>query len=683
MPRSNSHEDEPLHRQAGRVRTGVLLALAHKGVPWALFLLLTICGNVLRLVIGHVAPGWEGIPLTSGLVAAMGLTLAGLDWHLRGHRLSAVGRAIGPVTITAATVMTTVFLVAGYPVPLDLLWLFGGTAACIGWDMWLVHGEKHDLTSRFSAAALESGLGAARIIPSRQPRALPAARAGSPARPPAPQPQRPGRSRPGKGRMTATIAFEGGRTTPAEASAELTRLEGALHYPPGAVSLSPNQDDAAMSDAVFSDPRSLAHPMPWPGPSAPGGPVSAPFRMGLRQDGLDFAPLLVPVYLTRTTGQTGSGKTMSYLWNRLAEGVTRPGYAAFGFDLTKRWQYFGPVRDGMHGVAVEVEAALRLLAGLERVRVARMDYMEKRNITEWSDDCGLSYLDISMEELGEILTMLVDASKSSGRKLFDFGTWLTNVRAGRSGGMSWNVSNQTGGYKSFPTEARGSFSPVTFGLTDTNDVKTALSGRQSAAACRPQMWGTSRPGMAFADLPTMDEGDFSMPVRFYSWGRDGSLIADYMRQWPASDRPLDDISAEALASEPSLPASYALPGPGGTLAGTTVPQQRPALDPRAARPGSNVRPLFAPPPPDRYDEAAQAEQDVMDFLAGWHREGKTDFTSIDLQKAGLHERLGKSRSWLYDMCDIAEQKGLTEVIALKPKKRWKILPPAQADSEEM
>jgi hypothetical protein len=406
--------------------------------------------------------------------------------------------------------------------------------------------------------------------------------------------------------------------------------------------------------------------------------------MGVRQDGPYWTVRMAPVFHTRTTGMTGSGKTMSFLYNRAAEGVTRPNYAMFAVDVTKIWQFLGPVRDGLHGAATDPVAALRLFAALERVR---MGYMEQHYITEWTDETGLTYLDIALEELGEILNALTEAAKGQSGAPFDLKTWLTNVRAGRSAGMSWNTSSQSGKHTSFPTDARGSLYPVTFGLQDKNDVAPALSDRQAGAGCRPTMWGDRQPGTAFADLPGLDEGLFSVPLRFFDWGHDGRAMAAYMEQWPASGRPLDEVSAEAFAAEPGLPASYALPGPGGSL-----PGGRP--DPRSAsrRAGGwpeGVTPLPGVRPPGQPDtrlnkaqeklaESARSQQCFFDQLERWLAAGTTTFTVTELQATDVLERAGRSRPWLYNAIETGEQTGYCRKVADKPARRWEIIPQQQS-----
>lgn len=661
--------DKPVRitTQAGHARADLLTRLVYFGVPWAIFAAITIMGNALYIALGKVIDHGQYIGLTAALVLLAGIGTAGLDRHLRRHRMTLMGRNIGPVSIGAGTAMTATFLLAGYSVPLVLVWAFGGLAGCMTWDAWLHHAASHDLTIGFAANAEKSGLGQAQLVAGRRPREV----AGGKPAPGAARPARPGR------RITGTVHLPPGEVTPDEAAQRAAALEGAHHWPPGAASLVPNARDGSVADFQLTDPDALVESFPWPGPSAPGATMSAPFRLAVRQDGAWFTMRMVPVRHTRTTGMTGSGKTMSYLYNRLAEGVTRQGYAAFAVDLTKRWQFLGPMKAALHGAAVDPDGALSLMAGLERVRVARMDWMAGHHITEWSEDCGLSYFDISMEELGEILALLKAEAKGPGGRAFDIATWLTNVRAARSAGMSWNTSNQSGKHTSFPTDGRGSFYPLTFGLVDANDVAPALSERQAKAGCRPTLWQDGQPGTAYADHPGMEENTFSVPLRFFYWGPDGRLMADYAAQWPAEQRPLDDVSAEALANVPGRPASSAS-GYGGQVPGSgQQPRPRPAAPPEddgtvVAGPWASPRPARAAYPQDT--AAVGAEAALWSLLMKMYAEGTEVAGAPEIMTRPEFAAIGRSRPWLYKALEGMEAFGRT--VPVEGNRRlWRIVPP--------
>jgi hypothetical protein len=667
-----------IRQQARHARSETLSVLVRMGVPWAIFIALTVMGNVLYVVLGKAVDHGHWIGLTAALVLLSGIGTAAFDMHLRRHRMSAVGRFIGPVTIGAGTAMTGAFLLAGYWVPLVLVWAFGGFAGSVGWDAWLHHAAHHDLSIGFGVASEKAGLGTARVV-------QPARRPGQPA-------ERLGRGRGRRGPAAAsrtlagTVALESGEVTPADAAARAANLEGALGYPPGALGLTQNAGHGGFADYTVTDPSLLAAPWPWPGPSAPGADMSVPFRLAMRQDGEPWQVRLVPVSHTRATGMTGSGKTLSWLWNRAAEGVTREGYAMVAADITKQWQFLGPMRDGLHAAAVDGPSALKLFAGLERVRVARLGYLSKNHMTEWTVGCGLTYLDIALEELGEILRALQEASKGSTRQPFNLEDWFTNVRAGRSTGMSWNASNQSGGYKSFPTEVRGSFHPVTFGLEDPNDVKTALSERQRAAGVRPTLWRDSQKGTAVADLEGMSDAQAAMPVRFWDWGQSpaaGHAMAAYMADWPASSRPWDDVTGEAFGAEPGRPASE-VTGYHGLPPGLEYQPDAPRRGPGRPRKDDTVvaGPWKGTPKPDPRAERTAADQEaVFSLWLRWYAEGTESFTASDLLNSPEWKALGKTRSHAYNFIETGVQTGRCRKLADKPVQRWEIIPRQQRGEE--
>lgn len=661
-----AHDVTPtMKQQARHARSETLTVLARMGVPWAVFAALTIAGNVLYVALAKMVDHGGYTSLATGLVLFFGLISAGFDWHLRRHRMSAVGQFIGPATVAAGTAMTGAFLLTGYWPPLVLTYLLGGVTASIGWDAWLHHAAHHDLSIGFGAAAEKAGLGTARVL------------TAAPARRPQDAPPRFARSRHRAARhLSGTVALEGGEVTPADAAARAANLEGALGYPPGALGLTQNSRHGGFADYAISDPSNLARPCPWPGPSAPGADMSVPFRLAVRQDGEPWLVNLLPVSHTRATGMTGSGKTLSWLWCRLAEGVTREGYAAVAVDVTKLWQFLGPVRAGLHAAAVDPASALRLFAALERVRRARLDYLSKNHMTEWTLGCGLSYLDIALEELGEILRALAEASKGSAGAPFDLQDWFTNIRAGRSTGMSWNTSNQSGGYKSFPTEVRGNFHSLTFGLDDANDVKTALSDRQMAAGVRPTLWRDSQKGTAVADFEGMTEREAAMPVRFFDWGRSpaaGQAIAAYMADWEAAGRPLDDVTAEAMQDEPALPDSYYPDAPRRP--------GRPRKDDRTVVAGPWGKPAAHP----QDHQAVRAEDALWKLLLKMYAEGTEVVGAHEIQSRPEFKRdVNRTRGWIYTALDGMIPFGRTSKVEGGNRKLWRVTPPpVRAESEEL
>lgn len=653
-------------RQLQSAHHEVMSRVLHMALPWIVYLLFTFLANIVRLV----AWRYEYLRVTAFLVLLLGAGVTALDYHLRTSRLRAVARWIGPATTAAGTLMLFTFLVAGYDRFLIDVWLFGGVAACLGWDLWM-HASQHDLTRAFAAAAEGAGLGPARLIPARQRRAIPSGAGRLP-------------------RKQAGVVVHQG-VTPAEVAAEATRIEGLTGMRPGSLSLRPSRSFSGASDYEITDPDLLdGAVLPWPGPSRPGGSVADPFRMGAWQDSMPLELLFVPSFNDMASGGTGSGKTMSYFWNRLAEGVTRAGYACFAADITKMHQFLGPVRDGLHGAATSEEEMLAMLEGLERARVARLAYLARRRMTVWTQDCGLTFLDTDFQECPDIFGVLEKLERLSRNKPgspYTMKTWMTSAKAGRSSGMAVHASLQLGHNTEMPTVARGQLlGRVTFGLATRGEAAVALTARQIEANCRPELWGATIPGKAYVDLPTLDEALIALPARFYDWdpartGR-GDQIAAYMSEWRAEDRPLDEITGEAYYNVPAQPASYGLPGPGGRLPGRVPP----------APAGATVlRPAFPQPPADPLTEkerkAAEAYDDARRVIAGMLAAGNETFTVADLKASGILDRHGLSRTWPNWIADQFEARQWVRRLPGKGHTSpgvWKILPAVAAglDPEE-
>ena len=201
MPPSSTAQQPRVATQFGHARNEALTRAVHMVMPWAVFGGLTFGGNILYLVFGKVVDHGKWIGLAAGLVLLLGGGLTALDKHLRRHRMTAVGRLAGPVTVAAGSAATAAFLLAGYSTPLVMTWMFGGFAACLGWNFWMTHAASHDLTIGFTGAAVKSGIGPAQLVPARQPRAIAAPRAAAPQAP----------------RFTGRVVMPPGLVTPAEA----------------------------------------------------------------------------------------------------------------------------------------------------------------------------------------------------------------------------------------------------------------------------------------------------------------------------------------------------------------------------------------------------------------------------------------------------------------------------------
>ena len=288
---------------------------------------------------------------------------------------------------------------------------------------------------------------------------------------------------------TAAVQYPRGDLVTKDAASRAEYLESALGLEPGSVTFTHNPDvaDAGWGEMAITSPRLLTSaPLPWPGPSAPGADMRVPFRLGLLQDGREFTYPRLPIGHRKVTGVTDSGKTMSLLWNMLAEGITRQGYAAFAIDVVKGDQFLGALRPVLHRCATEPEGAMDMLAGLHRARLARCDFLAKIHATEWFPGCRLSFLEVWLEEASGILRLLGRTQKDRSDGRFMLEDWVEDVTAARSAGMSVTASYQKPvKEQAFSTVARSQMGTVCFGVrTPTMPSSGCPSCSASAAAAR-------------------------------------------------------------------------------------------------------------------------------------------------------------------------------------------------------
>jgi len=656
-------------------RDQVASKVMHALLPWCGWILMTAVFGPLPLALRQWA--W----LCAAMVLVLGLGLAVFLAHLHSNRASLVGKAIGPATLAAGSSVTAAWLLAGFSVPLALVWTMGGAAVCIGWDAWLHSAGQHELALAFGQASATAWGSAGQLSvtrPKRPRRAGGRPDDGGPPRPAArPDPRRRGLRPTVTGRVQIPPDVDAG-----QAAEAMGRVEQSLQYPPGSATMRRASDNSAFGEFIAVDPAALEEPEPWPGPSAPGADMSAPFRYGRYADG---SPVMVPrldVFHTRTMGQTGTAKTMGHGYCQLGEGVTRENYAALVMDISKGEQFFGAWRTALHQFETEEEPVMALLAGIHRARLARTNYMAKDHFTEWTPACRLSFLDIFLAEAPDIIRKLPSGKRQAAAGAYTLEDWQSDVKNARSAGESWNLDLQLALATEVPTVSQGQLSYLCMGVETPEEARVGLSSRQLKAGCRPDLWGRRLPGMAYWDAPTIDPAHGVMAMRFFHWAGKSRQAFDYAGLYPSIDRPLDDVTSEALAWTPPVTPSLELPGPGGTLSGLRPPQ------PKA---GGKVTSIFAKGPrkSDLHDEAAEAEAALWTAISAMMAQRKpvdgvrdSSFVIYDLRGLGFDDKVGRSRSWLYDALATFEQQGRLELVSDKPKKRWRVLAMPAAEQEE-
>jgi hypothetical protein len=554
----------------------IKLKIWHLGQPFAT--------GIATLLLGAFFHYWFRGVVTAVMVGICGLLITIFDFRLRMTRIYWEARLIGPVTALAATTWLVTLITAGWGRDIFLAWLLGTVVIGVIWVLWILGGEHKDENRQFPLAAGAAGMDGTRFTLRRNKGGPPDGGGGGT---PSAAPRRLARIRhrdqlpkqfqPAQDGWAAASATNGphgggvgsgligtmhlppGEITPSNAAAKIENLEGALGHPPGSWSLSGDPRNAADVLVKITDPETLdREPLPWPygmRGSNPGGSIAEPINPGLWQDGTLMQYVLLRHHL-QIIGMTDAGKTMTAAWNFMGEGITRFDYAAFGFDIGKGYQFLGPMEPALHGLAITPEQVLDQLDAITRIRTARADYLGKNRITEWSPNCGLMFLNFWLEEVADIADLLLSKEYGSKERMEQ---WKANVRLWRSLGGRWDISTARSDFQEVPTMVRSQMGKMSFGVNSGAEAALGLSDDQIKRGARPQLWKTGVPGKFVIDAPSIPDDRIAMPARGWYWGTSAEMMAVFAEQHPAAERPLDDVTGEALEATPGPAATTAFP----------------------------------------------------------------------------------------------------------------------------
>lgn len=615
-----------------------LVKVMHAALPWFAWAGLSAAGSVLRLGLWIGARGallWAGL-----LFALTGLVVAVFDFQLRKHRAAWQGRWIGPVTALACGLFTCLYLILGpLDLVLDLAWLAMGVIGCLCWDGWAIHGDQRDLAATFNAGSDAAGVSGARMaVISRTPvdeddedgYPLPDLRSVRAAR----QPRPPRRAAARREVVEAGIQLPADPAMTAdEVGDRMGHIEVVTGSRPGSMALTSSPDRAGLARVRITDPDLLtAAPVPWPGPYAPGADMTVPFRLARLQTGTQFLLPRLPVFHMQVTGKTGVAKTMGLCWNIVAEGITREGYSMVAFDVVKGEQFLGALRPSLHALATTPEQANLLLHRLHRARLDRCNYLGANHVTEWYPGCGLTFMDVWLEEAAGVLKLLATNRNDIRDGIFPLADYVEDVNAARSAGMSWwNSYQKPDKTQARSTVARGQMGHVCFGVEEKDDARMGLSELQRERGCRPELWtGPQHKAMAFMDAETLDEQTKVTPMRFYNWGPGSARIGAYCAEYQARDRMWDDVTGEAMTWTPAISPSAAFP----QAAGRTNGSGNGSHDN-----GGNGKVL------PQVRSQLEAEAKLRKVIERWARDGRIYFVIRDLELQ--QDEVGKTRSWFY------------------------------------
>jgi hypothetical protein len=625
-----------------RVKAAQASKLMTLAPPWLIWPLIAGIGAAFHHLWGHTQPGNAQVVAWS----AMGLTLGtgvltGVTW-LVSHQRGILGRGSATITAFGVCMWITVASVAGVGQPV-VLWLLivGGMVTAAGWNIRTVIREKHGMTGvgdplafLFDAGKEKAGLDGARMATINA----------------------------GERKIEAAMALPAGQKVVSDVQKRTEHIEGSMGLPPGTMTVAPDLDRADRAKVTFSDPRIMRAPIPWPGPSHPGGSIADPVRPGVWQDGDDVAHAL-PDHHFQVMGKSGAGKSVGAAWNYLAEIITRRDAVVLAADLTKGDQTLGPLRPALHRFETTKQGVRSLITDVHAQLKPRTDWLSRHGYVNWVPGCGLSYQVLWLEEFPDIGDALGDAGME---------TFLKLLKAVRSAGGTVVMSLQRSDWTQMPTIARAQLAHLCFGVANSHDATFGLSEAQQDAGARPELWGSGQPGMAYLDAPGIDPARIAMPLRTFGWldatgEPDPAALAAHAAQWPAAAKTIDQFTAAITrpATRGTAP-TVADAGPDqdepddagehDDLEGwnpqddIATDDPDPALtadldDPIEDDPGGQDWTFTRPGPATTgaVMTAEQARQALRDRITAWQAEGREDFTTADL--ADLWAGAGLTRQW--------------------------------------
>lgn len=495
-----------------RVMARGVSKLAPLATPWV-----TGAGMVPAAAITHhlwSAPGT--IPWVAMGMTLAGTALTGLTWVVSHHR-RLIGRLHSTATTGAAAAWMTAATVTGpLASPTFDIGLIVGATGALAWNIRGVirsdNGDgAHDgpvdrLKELFAGAADKVGLeGTVLKNVEVKPR-----------------------------KVEATAQMTGGGTAE-DLQKKLAALESAMGLPPGSLIVAANLDDASAPQIRISDPRLMRQPIPWTGPSRPGVSIAEPIRTGIWQDGEDVQWTILNHH-TQVMGKTGVAKSFGGFWNFGGEVMTRVDAALFVADLDKGEQTVGDMRRGLHRVELDLPGAKRMLAEFYKVVRPRTDYLASKGLKEWQPGCGLTYLVLWLEEFPTL-----------GDKLDMEREFIPFLRTCRSAGIHVVLSLQRSDWTQMPTFVRGQLANWCFGVANSADAAFGLSEAQQEAGARPELFA-DLPGMSYLGGPSIPADRIAMPQRAPMWTSE--QMKAHAAAYPATDRPLDPVTAKYLSTGP-------------------------------------------------------------------------------------------------------------------------------------
>jgi hypothetical protein len=463
--------------------------------------------------------------VTPGLTL-LGTGLSALAWKAGAARGMMTRLHATATTALGGVWLTTCSIVAPWESPVAGLYLYGGAAVALSWNIRRMLNSGGDgesgtggLFDKIKLAGVRTG--PAQVSPNK---------------------------------VTVPLALPAGEVSIEDVQAKADKVAQVLGLHKGSVRIVGDPDNLSKGVMAIVPQDVLRHPQPWPGPSHPGGSIADPVVPGVYEDNEPqrmFFPGDKNTQRQAATwivqGMKGSGKTggAKNCWTEI---LTRVDASLVVLDPSKGEQSVAFLGDSAH-VVTGHQKCKDLMARVPQAITDRASQLGTWGYDEWTPEVftkhGMPYLVLWIEE--------------STRVLEDAALMTRIAQECRSAGISPVFSLQKASFRQMNTDIRSQIDAVwCFGVKDIEDAAFTLSEEIIDAGARPDRWQNRRVGCNYLEAPGIEDDRLAVPGRTFT-GTDEERTA--VIDAHAHLRPgLGELTATALG----LPDR-----PGGTVATTT------------------------------------------------------------------------------------------------------------------
>jgi hypothetical protein len=518
-------------------RASVREVLARHALPWMPLPLLLLAGLLAHLAWGHSS----GLPLiTAGLAVGTAGVSAGA-WSISKKHGAPVGAHVSG-TVAAAGLWLLLATTWGLTGVTLSLWALAGPTFALSWNVRMAikprrqEGNGEPKNPRAAGRALMAALGVkgTDMIPSEV----------------------------GQARIAGVLELDGSNTID-DVQKRAHHLAVAVGAPKTGVRINADPTNASRGDFSVTLRDVMGESTPWPGPSHVGGTPFDPVPMGLDETGQVRTKTVADPAGAKhelVQGMTGAGKS-SGTKIELCELMPRRETGIIVIDTVKGIQTFGPAAPGLAKLVIAEKLAVKVIKRLKsHVIRARTDFLGAHELTEWTPGCGLTFLQVQIEEAA---TFLADMDDEEIKGI---------VRAARSAGIRLVLSLQRPSHDEISTTVRSQFGSVTCYGMQPDDVVCLLPDDVQEAGADPRQWADRMPGCNYYTGTGISTAQASTPLRNYNISTevmgqhaatygphmdpvDPVTVAAFGPLWDQLGNPVDVVAnakAKALGSGPSV-----------------------------------------------------------------------------------------------------------------------------------